>query len=335
MSKTAVIHIGSGKTGSTSIQRTLYKNKEKNDKALFYPTLLDNKNNQIFRFAFCELINTPSNIRDRFKNNHKAFISYQNDILKSFKKEIKDKDNIIISSEFLFLSNINEIKKISKFIHQLGFKQIHIIVYIRNPADYYLSLAQQSIKNSHSIPSPTKFKYEMTESILNWSSICSGNIIVREFNRNKLKNNNVIDDFKNTIKEKIGINIDLTTKESSNESLSSEGAYAIQVIQESIAKSNSLDKKLEKEKLKKIIYSLPNGTKPQLKNTIRNIILFRFRNEIKKIKEKFSLFDDINPPKNQEINCDFKNIRLIDIMEEFEHKNYVNSLKKIIHTLES
>src|SRR5690554_3366923 len=111
MKKTAVIHVGSGKTGSTSIQNSLFREKDENDELIKYPLLLGN-NNQKFRFAFCKLENTPSNIRAQYKGSKEGFEDFQNQIKKCFEAEIAGCDDVLISSEFLFLSSLKEIKNI-------------------------------------------------------------------------------------------------------------------------------------------------------------------------------------------------------------------------------
>jgi hypothetical protein len=107
-----ILHVGSGKTGSTSIQSSLFLNNKKNCVSLTFPSLLHYKNNQIFRFAFCELEKTPSDIRAKYLGDDKGYEKFQDDIKKSFELNIDGSNDVILSSEFLFLSSYEEVLNI-------------------------------------------------------------------------------------------------------------------------------------------------------------------------------------------------------------------------------
>ena len=108
-----ILHVGSGKTGSTSIQRALYDCRHKNEAAFSFPLLLEWKNNQVFRFAFCDFTDTPSNIRNKYKDKPQEYKEFQNAIKDAFVKETIDKQLVVVSSEFLFLSSKKEVMKIN------------------------------------------------------------------------------------------------------------------------------------------------------------------------------------------------------------------------------
>lgn len=82
--KKIILHVGSGKTGSSSVQRALYESRENNSAIFTYPSLLKSVSSQIFRFAFCPSSNTPSNIRGKYFNKHEAYTEYQESIKDSF-----------------------------------------------------------------------------------------------------------------------------------------------------------------------------------------------------------------------------------------------------------
>lgn len=186
MSRSIVIHIGSGKTGSTSIQKNLYHNKSNNDQKIFYPTLLEHKTNQIFRFAFCESNKTPSNIRKKYNKKPQEYKKFQCKIIADFLSKTKGYQHVVLSSEFLFLSTDDEIQVIKAFLEEAGFTKLYIVCYVRNPADYYLSVAQQAMKSKSKIPTPSNFGYEISKTLKRWASIDPTRLIVKEFDRKLL-----------------------------------------------------------------------------------------------------------------------------------------------------
>ncbi|MEI8622621.1 hypothetical protein P4S66_18280 [Pseudoalteromonas sp. B129b] len=235
--KKIILHVGSGKTGSTSIQKALYECKKENDSKLFYPTILNHKGNQIFRFAFCDISDTPSNIKAKFKNDPQGYTDYQKAIKESFEENIKGHDDIIVSSEFLFLSNNDEVATIKAYLTNLGFTEIHVIMYLRDPAKYYLSVAQQALKNHYKLPSPSGFRYEMLEAINNWRSINVASFTLREFDRSCLHKGDVIEDFSKSLSE-LGLSSSLAISSKSNESMSVEGTTVLQEFHRLLSISN-------------------------------------------------------------------------------------------------
>ena len=99
--KKIILHIGSGKTGSSSIQQALYECRKENEAIFKYPKLLNFKGSQIFRFAFCPSSNTPSNIKGKYNNQPEAYAEYQESIKKSFISEVKNEEVVVVSSEFV------------------------------------------------------------------------------------------------------------------------------------------------------------------------------------------------------------------------------------------
>jgi len=296
MTKKAILHIGSGKTGSTTLQRVLYKNKPSNDGHLFYPALLGHTNNQIFRFPFCDINDTPRNIFLKYDGKPEDYKYYQNEILRELTEVCSEKESILISSEFLFLSSKKEVSSIKKFLNSLGFTEIHLILYIRNPADYYLSVAQQAIKNSHRIPSPSRFRYDILGAIESWKNIEAKTFSIREFDRSKLIEGDIVVDFQEMLVH-LGFDLQLKGNEVTNETMSVEASIIMHEAQMLLAKQK-LNNVCLSEYLKKIraFSNKPAskvGTKPKLKSSVKSSILYNYKREIEILKADFSIFQDL------------------------------------------
>jgi len=77
----------------------------------------------------------------------------------------------------------------------LGFDEFHIIAYVRSPASYCLSVAQQALKTGPKLPQPSSFEYSIRNAIENWQNLAAKSFILREFSREKLISNDVVKDF--------------------------------------------------------------------------------------------------------------------------------------------
>lgn len=144
----AFLHIGTVKTGTTSIQRFLQDNKNELKKHKFYypQSILYKKENpqHIFLHHIANKIyekNSP--------NNFSKYLDSER-IIRTLKQEIeKNKDKtFIFSSECIsfFLDIEEKIKALKLFLNYLGFDDIKIILYLRNQADLMVSLSSEDLK---------------------------------------------------------------------------------------------------------------------------------------------------------------------------------------------
>jgi hypothetical protein len=288
--KKIVLHIGAGKTGSTSIQRALFAGKKTNDNVIKYPDL-GTKSSQVFRFAFCESNDTPSNIRNRFKSSIEEYRQYQQEIKNLFIEECSDSDCVIVSSEFLFLSSESEVSNIKVFLTELGFTEIHVVMYLRDPAKYYLSVAQQALKNQYLMPTPMDFRYNIDDAINNWSSINPTSLAIREFDKGRLFDGDVVKDF-NQYLNSIGFYIVLELKSAQNETMSVEGTIILQEFHR-VLQLSSLCQKDRNEMIQRardFSRKASLGTKPILKPEIEDYIYQRYEALVLRLQSNYGLF---------------------------------------------
>jgi hypothetical protein len=187
--KTLYLHIGAGKTGTTSIQQMLFDNQEKlKENDFLYITESHNINHS-------NIIHWQPNMRES--------------IIKSF-GILKDKflksscDNMIISSENMMGLNV-EYLNIIKEIFKDSFS-IKIIVYLRNQIEHLPTHFLE--KQKRPIPYPgyniksffNKFKDTFCNEhniVMNiWEKVYGReNIIIRVFDKKSLEKGNVCEDF--------------------------------------------------------------------------------------------------------------------------------------------
>jgi len=206
-----ILHIGTVKTGTTSIQKTLYRSrKQLPDYGLYFPGLGDTFHHN---FTFTALFIEDPRILPGFIKKGIVTDPDTAERLRYLKKKLINEiersgsNDFIVSAENLSLPLFTEdaVENAAKFISNY-FDKVTIIIYIRHYNDFLKSEIQQRIKNGHS---------DMcTEAILNnlmnnpnsgamydkavgkWiRTFCRENVIVRPFDRAAFKNGELIDDF--------------------------------------------------------------------------------------------------------------------------------------------
>jgi hypothetical protein len=323
--KKIILHIGSGKTGSSSIQQALHECREQNKGIFKYPKLLNFNGNQIFRFAFCPSSGTPSNIRRKYANKKEAYLEYQESIKNSFISEVANENCVVVSSEFLFLSTEEEVRKIKEFFSSLGFDEIHVIMYLRDPAKYYLSAAQQSLKNQPNMPTPDNFRYELTTAIDNWSSIKPTSLTVKEFNRSTLEAGDVVKDIEKYINNIDDSNATLNVSHQQNETMSVEGTIILQEYHQLLSRCN-FDFDIYDTYARRARYfskKAGRGTKPKLKNEISSYIYRKYESELKLLNQKFNIFSELVDNTLLDIDLVGEFVSFLDIVDSFDIDSYL------------
>ena len=205
MKKSLILHIGMFKTGTSSIQETLYNSHEiLREKNVYYSSELHPHNLTFFPIFYEE----PELLPDWQKVYSKEQArKKQIELKKQWVREIVNNsyNTFIISSENVSLWDEVTIKKAFNFI-KIYFDEIKIIIYLREHSSYFSSAIQQIVKNGfinkdiHQILKEEIMFLNYKELIKKWVKVFgSKNIIVRKFDATGFKNNDLIDDFFDSI----------------------------------------------------------------------------------------------------------------------------------------
>ncbi|EQB6261594.1 hypothetical protein ACYQXS_001083 [Campylobacter jejuni] len=201
---TCYLHIGTMKTGTSSIQDFLYKNQNllKIQKTL-YPNSIKNSWHLNDHNPFAHAIEYFLE-----QANFSSLDSY----LKPLKQEINNShsNKVIVSTENIqfLLYNEKYIQELQIILKNLGFTKIYIIIYLRNPSDLFISMCSQALKDGTpkkflSLPSENnKFKIlcHHEQTLKNWGNIFKKeNLIVKLFSKNEFYQGDLLKDFINTI----------------------------------------------------------------------------------------------------------------------------------------
>jgi len=202
MGRTIYIHIGTEKTGTKSIQTFCCQNNDFLKKHnLYYPYHPEKKYmHDITHWPLAAVLAENSGFvpPDKILPIHEMYGFFLRDI------EEVPYDNILISAEPFSVYVIDK-KKIGELKKQLSGYNVKIIVYLRRQDHYFVSLTSTKIKGGvhfqdHQISIEEvyreKSRYDYFELLTKWGDVFGhDNLIIRVYERDKMKNRSIIDDF--------------------------------------------------------------------------------------------------------------------------------------------
>jgi hypothetical protein len=149
---------------------------------------------------------------------------------KRFLQCLNSRSDLLISSEALgswFLEDA--IADLRSDLSAAGFTKFHIVLYVRDPADYFLSYTQQVIKSTFSFAplgeQIISFRYPFRAIADRWEKAFPGSLIVRKYVN--LQEGNVVSDFSKLLGDLLKIDIPCLNSVK-NTSLSAEGMKILQ-----------------------------------------------------------------------------------------------------------
>lgn len=246
-----IVHIGTEKTGSTSIQKYLYQNRRRLNKAGFHYLQSGAARNSRALASFC----TSDHKGDDFLASigvvsSKEKAKFKRDYIKDFRVEIKSLPKhihtVIISSEHLH-SRTNSHEEVNTVYELLSplFSKIKIVCYIREQLATSVSLYSTAIKSGKVTPfnkfllncKPDNIYYNYYEMLNNWNNIFGlESLDISLFDSKTFVNEDLLDDFTSKIHPELIGKLDKNIKVE-NESLT----YPGQVLGKAINKVFSWD----------------------------------------------------------------------------------------------
>lgn len=218
---TAYVHIGTEKTGTTSIQEFLYINKIIIQKQnYFFAQSIGIKNHWDLAFLGYSLNKKDSYILNNSLWNFQAIKQHKKNIFSKIKDEVKFNHKIIFSSELLQsrLTRKREIVKLYTFFKKIGFTNIKVICYIRDANEMLRSLLSEAIKweeiDSFELKEEKEeYKLGYKKNLFHFHHICNHkqtlqwwgevfgkeNLIVRLFDKNEFYQGDLLKDFIHSI----------------------------------------------------------------------------------------------------------------------------------------
>jgi hypothetical protein len=221
--KTALLHIGTRKTGTTSIQNMLAVSRAV-IAPVRYPLINGDRDQNRLVNLYLPRDKWPEpwrDIRPETCRKYRRFIS----------RELAAPGSVIVSAESLS-SWFDPVaaQKLREDLEGFGFRRFHVIIYFRDPAEYYLSNINQMLKNpAVSTPMgchPRGFSYHMRRMTETWEQAFPGSLVVRKFP--PTPESDVSADFSALAYELLGVSLP-RIPERANPTISAE---AMQIIQD-------------------------------------------------------------------------------------------------------
>lgn len=210
MTKKLLLHIGTTKTGNTSIHQALVHAKAKGDLGqVCYPLWRGDLHQARMAAVYCpdELSTLLPSLRGRYPPRDKCFRRMLQKYRKFIFKELRSAESAIISAEtFSHLFSSMHAEMLREDLKALGYTEFHIVLYVRDPADFYLSSTSQSLRMSDEQPfikDPLKFRYEFLRIAETWEQVFPGQLIVRKYPT--ASHFDVLEDFSNLLERRMGI----------------------------------------------------------------------------------------------------------------------------------
>lgn len=219
----AFLHIGNPKTGTTTIQDFLTKNRQQLlEDGYYYPTSPGSLNQ--IKLPIFAMKNTR--IQDIHRlcglTKPEQVIKFQSQFQKKLEKELNaiNSKAVIFSSEhcssrLIFLEEIERLKKLLNHY----FEEIEIIIYLRRQDKYLVSLYSTAIMGGVTTPlylpskDVIKNRYNYYNILKKWEAVFGKSAIkVRVFEREQLLNRDLLEDFMDAL----GIRLDTRYQFSSN-----------------------------------------------------------------------------------------------------------------------
>jgi len=300
-----IIHIGTGKTGTTSIQASLELNNSKlNKENIEYPATDDGEHN-ILEAAVLPFDKLHRVYRSRYANNHSQIVKESEEVCKNIKKSLSEFNHVIISGEYFLTLNKSSIIGILEKTGHDPEQKITVICYVRKPSSYWLSALQQRLKGSTTVDNVLERKYPFKSGLENWIDIVGKeNVIVRPFDRNQLQNGDVVSDFYDQIYKITGSEINNPTlADEKNKSVSAEKSILMQELREELISLVDDTFTDESRKLMRLLNSNGNNlqqSRMKFHPRVSTFIDHHHAEDILWLEEQFGVVLPLPEPPNEE-----------------------------------
>lgn len=325
------LHVGSGKTGTTSIQEVFHASrKQLKEQGFIYPG--PNPDHHLLFFAS----NAPQKDWARtYKGlEHEKLKSVLNNYFSKLRQDLKSDYDQVISTEYLFISDPKYIDNIVTFLQDY-FDKIIVYVFVREPVAFYRSHQQQILKARSYISSPFQYKYDFKGTIEAWSEHFDTKLVKYVKEKNSCK----------TLCDLIGIDFDaLSQKEKrTKRSVSIEQMALLEKVQKHYY--THIDDQLNgKIHLKTLVHiNADFTTKPKLHDWVKSVIYNNHREDLKWLKKEYGIdflqdypstsdLSDLPTFKNDKATVrDIYKVPDEQLVEKYEALVVDALLKKLVH----
>lgn len=334
--KKLVLHIGTGKTGSTALQEGLYFAHKNNALgSVCYPRLLGKHHHN----ELCTLVmpheRIRRDIRSRYPQDNQDYQNYVASVRSAFVSDIAEQQTVLLSGEYFCGFNSQEAKAFVTILRQLGFTEIHTLVYFREPVSLYLSQIQQRLKASSTFSDPRTFQFGYLRILEHWEGLTTS-LSVREFDRRRLVGSDIVDDYLAFVEKVVGVQltVPIRHRRASNESLSAASMALLQDFRRQFyaEQDNVFDPATIAllKRLPKLEAAIDLQERPKLSANVAQFIRFRHRQQIKVLAEQYNVQWSMND-EPVELNGDYSDVRRVVDYSAADEMAYRRLCLQFIH----
>jgi hypothetical protein len=296
-----ILHLGEGKTGTTSIQRYLsVRQSVLCNLGIGYITP-DGADNHVCLAA-------RLGIKVRVSGQEVSSLKSQCDILFKNMKSQVDSDKlqaVIISVEHIFM--VDPVTTLSYLCQFFDLDSIHVIAYIRDPVSQYVSRMQQRIKASYLIVPPHLYSRDVYSPVSKWvDQIGVDRVHVKPFSRDSLISSDVLVDFLSQLKAITGVDLPAASSvlnpggsESgrSNSGINVEQMSTVQCFRRIVYRNSNNILQRRSSRMVSFFEDMNEvgqlGTRPRLKPDIAAVILANNSSYIDSLAKLYSEFEAV------------------------------------------
>lgn len=221
-----ILHIGSGKTGTTSIQKALSLSRNYlTQKGVLYPELGNADNHNLLAASFRETGQPqPRRLLGRYGSSDGVLLASR-DAWLAVKQQAERNDfhTVILSGEFFFRHVEHHGLAVQNKRIFPNLESTQVVAYLRRPSSHYVASLQQRLKAEHSISLPERRVY--SAHLAAWNNV--GDLQLFEFNKTALHSQDVVQDFWIRTLGSLPLSPGASPIRT-NKSLSAEGLYVLQ-----------------------------------------------------------------------------------------------------------
>jgi hypothetical protein len=202
---------------------------------------------------------------------------------------LNSNSNSIISAETIS-SNFtqDEAESLRYDLEAIGYQKFVIVIYVRDPADFYLSRLQQNLRSRYEeyMITPSAFTYGVSQLVQLWESVYPGCLQIRKYPPNPYED--ITSDFRDLVQQHLGITL-RPTEIRSNETLSAE---SMKVLQDYRLLYDTPVMPPDHQKLVNHLQALKSGiaqSKPILKKEVAHHIRARHQEDFKFLRSRYHI----------------------------------------------
>jgi hypothetical protein len=231
-----ILHIGTGKTGSTAIQMALAGRADSLPASGFaYPAGTQGHHNELEA-----LLLPPARWhrvhRVEFGGREQELVDRAGRLLADCRAALARDLVTVLSSEYLYSLRAADVHALLRLFDGCA-APATAVLYVRQPSAYLLSSLQQFLKHEHDLRGFMNQTYPFRNAVRNWTlALGRDGLLVREFSRTGLAGGDVVTDFASVLARLAGVPLDLGAPDTAaNVSLSAEECVVLQEFKRAAA----------------------------------------------------------------------------------------------------